>query len=450
MGILLSSQFDPNMALPLDSRDVVTNNTARDAIAIGRRYEGMTVYVISSQKNFQLQGGVTNADWVELNTGSGGGGGGSGTSTGDLSGTLLDNAGNITATLRAIVEEIFLEDENSTVWKLTASNDGEMVLEDDSGTPVSEFLMTRPDSTIVALKIFESTVISDTTIGTGELIANLYLLSPNGLAWKVALTNDGAVTLEVAGGNTWKLQTADSQELVKFEQTQDGVMHYSKPFTDTDNLPSPVGSNVPWTFVKENGQTVMKVFDADEGEWKTIGFEKPDPVVKDILPLGTVVSSFLTEAEFLAEVDDPEGLRWKLVNGSDLDVDDDLRVLKGWTHVPNGKGRTVRGLDESAIFDPDHTLRVKNNGASDFLGSYQADAIFDHYHGSVATHPTHTDPFGQTGQGGTTTRYNGTNGAVAHPVVNTSYVSWIHGSTIARSETRMKNFAVNFFVKYNR
>jgi hypothetical protein len=73
MGIPLTSQFDANMQLPLDSRIVVADPTARDAIVSGRRFEGLSVYVVSEAKTYQLQGGITDSDWVQ--TGGAGGGG---------------------------------------------------------------------------------------------------------------------------------------------------------------------------------------------------------------------------------------------------------------------------------------------------------------------------------------------------------------------------------------
>ena len=75
MGIVLGSQFDVQTALPLDSRLVVADLTARNALAALVRYEGMIVYVLSEQKNYQLIGGITNGNWQE-SSGSGGGGGG--------------------------------------------------------------------------------------------------------------------------------------------------------------------------------------------------------------------------------------------------------------------------------------------------------------------------------------------------------------------------------------
>lgn len=77
MGIVLGSNFDVQTALPLDSRVKVADLTARDAIPSLVRYEGLIVYVVSEQTNFQLVGGITDFDWQEL-SGSGGGGVGGG------------------------------------------------------------------------------------------------------------------------------------------------------------------------------------------------------------------------------------------------------------------------------------------------------------------------------------------------------------------------------------
>jgi hypothetical protein len=49
---------------------VVADLTERDAIATVKRFEGMTTYVTAEEKTFQLQGGITNSDWVEFGAGT--------------------------------------------------------------------------------------------------------------------------------------------------------------------------------------------------------------------------------------------------------------------------------------------------------------------------------------------------------------------------------------------
>lgn len=78
MGIQLGSQFDFSTSLPLDSRDVVADITARNAINSGVRYIGMAVKVLNdgsgNQKLYWLVGGTANANWQEFSSGGGSGG----------------------------------------------------------------------------------------------------------------------------------------------------------------------------------------------------------------------------------------------------------------------------------------------------------------------------------------------------------------------------------------
>lgn len=69
MGIQLNSQFTIGTSLPIDDRMIVADLTARDALIAGRRYEGLVVYVISDGTSYQLQGGITDSDWVEFGAG---------------------------------------------------------------------------------------------------------------------------------------------------------------------------------------------------------------------------------------------------------------------------------------------------------------------------------------------------------------------------------------------
>lgn len=73
MGIPLGpADFTRGAAKPLDDSFIQVDATARDAIVSGIRYDGMLVYVVADQTMYQLQGGITNGDWVA----AGGGGGG--------------------------------------------------------------------------------------------------------------------------------------------------------------------------------------------------------------------------------------------------------------------------------------------------------------------------------------------------------------------------------------
>lgn len=63
-SIPVSSNFLLTAQLPLDARTVVADSTARDAIPAGQRYDGLSVYLTSTQQTYQLQGGILNTNWV--------------------------------------------------------------------------------------------------------------------------------------------------------------------------------------------------------------------------------------------------------------------------------------------------------------------------------------------------------------------------------------------------
>lgn len=70
MSIIISSNFLLESQLPLDARTVQADLTARDAIPVNRRYDGLFVYLTSTNQTWQLQGGITNSDWVLFGSGS--------------------------------------------------------------------------------------------------------------------------------------------------------------------------------------------------------------------------------------------------------------------------------------------------------------------------------------------------------------------------------------------
>jgi len=74
MAIQLATNFKVNTQQSLDSRYVVANTAARNAIASGVRFDGLIVYQLDTSTEWQLQGGTTT--WVNI---TGGG-------TGDVNG----------------------------------------------------------------------------------------------------------------------------------------------------------------------------------------------------------------------------------------------------------------------------------------------------------------------------------------------------------------------------
>ena len=63
-GINIASGFDLSSPIPLDGRTVTETLITRDAIASGKRYEGLKVFVKSEGKEYQLIGGISNTNWT--------------------------------------------------------------------------------------------------------------------------------------------------------------------------------------------------------------------------------------------------------------------------------------------------------------------------------------------------------------------------------------------------
>lgn len=147
MGITLASNFDVNAALPLDSRMVVADITARDAIVAGRRYLGMTVYVVADTITYQLKAGILNADWVEY------GGGGSAityveTFSGDGIATVFSLANDPLAIENTQVYINGVYQQKTAAYTL-ATTDVTFTAAPPTGTDNIEVIYTTPTSTAV-------------------------------------------------------------------------------------------------------------------------------------------------------------------------------------------------------------------------------------------------------------------------------------------------------------
>jgi hypothetical protein len=143
-------------------------------------------------------------------------------------------------------------------------------------------------------------------------------------------------------------------------------------------------------------------------------------------PLGTVIQSLLTEAEFQAI----HGNNWVLMDGRPvigtdyqlLDPGNPSRVV-----IPDARGQFLRGLDPSGSVDPD--------GASRSLGGSQADAFQGHQHENGAIGGS--SPGGIASGGGRSLFDTGIAKELANGIPRTS------------DETRPKNITVNYFIKIN-
>lgn len=66
MAIPFEDSINRTTNAPRWTDEKVADVTARDALSATLRYEGMSVYVVSVAKTYQLQGGIANSDWKEF------------------------------------------------------------------------------------------------------------------------------------------------------------------------------------------------------------------------------------------------------------------------------------------------------------------------------------------------------------------------------------------------
>jgi hypothetical protein len=349
----------------------------------------------------------------------------------------------IVITLRAKVKALVLEDDMAVKWLFTSSIGGAIILDNTAtADALTEIILIRDDNVQVSLKILNGVLVSDTVIGAGELIQNLYLQSPNGMAWKVRVAASGVIYLESGFGNSFRLKDELDNTLFKVSQGADGTMHESKPYTTPLPTPTPEGNNAPWAFEIVNGEPVMKVWNGTE--WLRVLTGRS----KDPFAVGSIQKSLLTEAEFRVEMDDPNGDRWKLWKTEwTLPNGCRLKQIKGWSTLPDARGVVLRNLDEDAVRDVQVGIRSKHEGQ--LLASYQKDEVGPHTHymdwamwfndngGYHGPGPVQKGHIGRRSDGyGTDGTYN--------------FYANITMDENTGKESRMKNLAVNYFIKYNR
>jgi hypothetical protein len=70
MAIPIIDGFEVNKPEPIDSRMRVKTLTERNAIPALVRYDGLAVYVIEDEGNYQLRGGILNIHWHPMSSGT--------------------------------------------------------------------------------------------------------------------------------------------------------------------------------------------------------------------------------------------------------------------------------------------------------------------------------------------------------------------------------------------
>ncbi len=151
-------------------------------------------------------------------------------------------------------------------------------------------------------------------------------------------------------------------------------------------------------------------------------------LLASILPVGSVIHSLLTEAQFQDLTSDD----WVLLKGQDVS-DSEFAVITGITVLPDGRGIFLRG---------------KNNGRADgkqnlqgeqALGAYEADGFRNHSHNLQASY------FQETG--GPVVHDDGSEFLIINePITGTVQTPDISKVTV---ETRPKSLTMNIFIRIN-
>ncbi|NEO44431.1 MAG: tail fiber protein [Moorea sp. SIO4A3] len=141
----------------------------------------------------------------------------------------------------------------------------------------------------------------------------------------------------------------------------------------------------------------------------------------------------------------PEALGWMLCDGRYLDKDvySELFAVLGTLYgsnnnmfrIPDYRGLFMRGVDAGSGVDPEAAQRIspEGNGTSSGIGSLQWDALQEHQHNYDAVDLAAT---AGSGNAGAQTSFRKPTSSPNSPALVSAY------------ETRPKNIAVNYIIKY--
>jgi hypothetical protein len=139
-----------------------------------------------------------------------------------------------------------------------------------------------------------------------------------------------------------------------------------------------------------------------------------------LLPVGSVVPTFLTEAQYQAEVGNT---KWVLADGRSS-AGTEFATLTGLTTIPDLRGNGLRGKNNGRVDGN------QNPAGEQPLGTYEADQMLVHNHGFQVN--------SAIGPGGPIPAY-----ATGPSTVDYTYNA---GTGV---ETRIKSTCVNFMVRIN-
>lgn len=129
-------------------------------------------------------------------------------------------------------------------------------------------------------------------------------------------------------------------------------------------------ADIPGSIASMNDVEIASDAPVTEALFSKIG-ANINEIIAAIQPVGTIVASVLTEAEFQAEKGG--GTEWIIADGRSI-TGSRLQILTGVSNAPELRGRVLKGKNNGI------STSLGDEAGERALGNYQADALLQHQH----------------------------------------------------------------------
>lgn len=256
---------------------------------------------------------------------------------------LQDDLGNVIFEIGATIKEYALTSPDSTVWGISATDNGEIVAESGSTAIPEPIRFRRDDDTIIELEISDEgqyTVNENPT--PGVVFESILLVSPSGVVWGFGVNLQNQIYLESDDLSSNKFSIRDTQEKVVHEvqNTPDGAIfklkHFYKGKLPKD--PDLVTQNTLLAIEQDgtNEKPRLMQYNTFSQKWQAVSGGAQN------VPVGEVKTSVLPPAQFKNKY----GEDWEIMDGSvqlnEVDYPELSEIVPQW-------------IENGVITIPDHT-----------------------------------------------------------------------------------------------
>lgn len=345
--------------------------------------------------------------------------------------SVIDTNGNLSFALKAKLNTVILQSPNSVKWLLGVTNNGELAPDSGATGSVDPLRIARDgDNVVCEIQIDNNGLLAVEDAPTpGVVVESLHLVSPNGLAWKIGITQSNLIYIEDGIGNKFSLTDDLGNVLFQMNETLNGAINNQKYFSDKSLLPNPptlVSGTIPSAYAYDSTLGKVVEFIYTNGAWSQLVIKEQ---TTSIVPYGTIISSILTQTQM-----DVQNPGYYLCDGRSC-VGTTYGTLYSQTSVPDMRNLFIRGKNNGRI-DP-------LSGPELALGATQMDAFQGH---------NHTTSANMNGQGGSGSMIPTGAGYKPDPtfapyVIDNSVTN--NSFPRVENETRPKHIVLNYFIKVN-